>query len=1582
MSVDVVHLGAKTVPPSWLGTVERDSIERYLLVDAVAPALVAAVARWLSSRTSINASGRIPTGPRLCGSDNRIWIGPLFVALLCVQVLVQGLILRTRLSDTTQHESYSAMLAAAVLMLEWTVASAVAVRQLAAYLASTRNQHYGLFGHMVFAFVAANLCTALAQAYWSFFVPEQWNTPMWGTGASAESLLLEIRLVISVVATLLLLVVRRLPKHGGTDDTSFGESEQFLEPELSDPSIRVRRLSANHVTRRPSPEIGNSILSNALFCWVGELIALIQRRRPHIEDLCEPPHKYSLDASWKRYCNNGQRGGSLVHQLLSTFRYEILAQAVLNPLSVVLDYMQPVLIQQLLRFITSYASDPSLGLRYGFFLAFSMLFSSLAATAVQQQQDWGARTLLVHVRNTLVSLLTRKTMRRRTKGAAVADASSRGYGASDMSEGRAYSILSTDIQRMSNLIKLVRASMLMPIQLLIGAYYMYSLLGVAGILGTLILILAVFMTRRLITGAKRIEIKLGKINDHRLATISEVVRGIVSVKLFGWGSRFVDIISCKRGDQLVWLWQRAKVRSLISLCTLGSLPFVSFATFVVYSLRHTLDAESIFTAIAVFKIIQRSVESMPLLIADSTSFYVSFRRIEAYLSQQEVQSLEKRVTPNVAHDVVGFENATLLWNSNASTDEPVGEETFGLRNLNVQFPRSGLTLVGGPTGSGKSSLLAALVGEMELIDGRIRLPISTDTDEHLLATLSSTVIDNIAYVPQEPWLRNATIRDNILFGEPYHHERYEHVLYMCALLTDLHTFVAGDMTEIGERGITLSGGQRQRVALARAIYSQRKILLIDDCLSAVDAHTAKHILHECLLSANGLMCGRTCLLVTHHMSMCLPHCDFVVLMHGGRISFQGTSAEALAAMKENQIANLDFSMPKDSPIRLPKQQKDNAFLRTDYTPSSDVDGNPDLSYSDLCSRNTSSVSMANDVAHAQGKLVQEEVRGQGLIKLETWKMYFAPCGGWMFVLACLGCISTTQFLAMYKDYYLAKKLGRENGTSTSHVLLEPLAGVMPWLVVYLCFGVLSAIISSLALLLTYSGSLKASATLHEHLIGSIVNAMPRFLDTTPIGRIMARFTRDMQAVDDEIMLGLNNIMRPLISLTITLITISSVVPPFAIVGLLVLALYAHFTWRFIKALRNSKRLESTTFAPIISLYSEMIPGSDLIRAFAMESPYMSEMEQRYSAFLSADFSRRSMSRWMRIRIGIVSSLVSFITAWFILTNIDTISSGLAGFILIYTVNFWTDSTIIVRKYGDLEISLNSVERIHQYLDIDHEAPSQLSADRTLAAGWPNTGRLDVQNLVAGYTERVPVLHGLSFAVEHGKKIGVVGRTGAGKSSLSLALLRIIEATSGSIVLDGVDIASVGLERLRQSITIIPQNPILFNGTIRFNLDPFGDYSDSLLLDALQRTLLLKGLSTSENSSVAAFGSLDELIADGGQNLSLGQRQLVALARALVRRSRLVIMDEATASVDFETDESMQRAIRGVEFSDSTLLCIAHRLRTIIDYDYVLVLDEGKVVEFDTPTRLIQQNDGYFHKLCKNSNEFEMLQALAYRSNQN
>ncbi|KAJ2674835.1 hypothetical protein GGI25_004222 [Coemansia spiralis] len=1545
------------------------------------------------------------------GHDNRGWIGPLFVLLLSIQVVFQIL----RLYDlgknilagsgNQHHPPATAMgISAVVQVFASAAATAAAISQLMQYKQSKSQHgaasHFGLFHPALLAFVAASLGAQLVDMYFAFFTEAQWKTPMWGPNATRENTMLLLKFADNAIAAFLLLVVRNLPTLGSVislpeDDARENEGLQPLD--MTDAQAKLRDLSKELPARRPSDEMGNSIISNIMFIWVNRFLAIGNQRQPEFDDLLEPPPCYMPENSWARFAAHANTNKPLFWKLVATFKFDIIFQAILNPAFVFLEYAQPFFMQQVLWFINKYSQDPTIGLRYGYFVAFMMLLTSIIAPIVDQQQCWHSRTISMQLRNILFRKLTQKVLYRRAASTLnVQDLKDDQH--RDMSDGRVYNIVTADVARLNKLITLFYLLFTVPFQQIVGAWCLYKLLGLAGLLGTALLLVIVRLLRNLVARAKKVEQDISLLNDQRLATISEVVQGISSVKLFGWGSRFIEIIGRKRADQLSMIWTRAKIWALVNLLTVGSMPIINFIVFFIFGSYSGLGAEAIFPAIALFKIVQRSVYWLPSLMADVTGMYVSFCRIEDFLDQPEIQSVEARADTESNGDTLGFSNAVLTWSrsmnnccspmqstppSSSSSSLNLMLMSFTLQNINIRFPLGKLTLIGGPTGSGKSSILAALTGEMELIQGKINVPILEMPANALFSSLPGYALDNIAYVSQEPWLRNASIRDNILFGEPYCQVRYEKVLNMCALRPDLSIFAGGDMTEIGERGITLSGGQKQRVALARAVYSRRSILLIDDCLSAVDAHTGRHILHKCLASRDEIISNRTRILVTHHMAMCLPHSDFIVMMEGGEVAFQGLP-EALSNTKDKLDlgdAGSDYGSVDASSIDSNVNDFGNAGQPTQ----------DELNKQRL-------LSLKSDTQD-HGKIIEEETRVKGVVKLETWRAYFGPCGGWRFLVSALVSVAASQLLSMYKDYYLAARLDKGSNSLLKPPLSienSPQRRFLGLLAVYLAIGLVSAIFGSLALLYFYTKSIASSTVLHERLVLSIVNATPRFLDTTPIGRIMSRFSKDMQIVDEDIMECFFTFLRSLLSMLITLVAISSGVPLFLIVGIPVMIVYADLTWKFMCAQRETKRLEGIGMAPILSLYSEIIPGCSSIRAFNMRCEYIDEMKKRLCTYLHAELIMKSMSRWIGMRMGIASSLVSFSTALFIILSAGKIESGLAGFILIYSVNYWTDSIAVVRQYSDLELALNCVERMHQYMTIEQEAAPRTEADKQTSTEWPCTGALSVSNLSAGYTATQPVLHDISFDICHGEKIGIVGRTGAGKSTLSRTLLRLTEPSSGIIELDGVNVSTLGLEKLRQNITIIPQDPVLYNGTIRFNLDPFGDYSDPILLDALQRTMLLKKENTpttlsstqldqinSSNyqpSSVAVFSSLDDRIVSNGQNLSLGQRQLVALARALVRRSRLVVMDEATASVDFATDKSMQQTIRSSEFSNSTILCIAHRLRTIIDYDRILVLDRGKVIEFDSPENMLQKEDSLFYQLCKNSGELDVLKRILDKKN--
>ncbi|PIA14757.1 hypothetical protein COEREDRAFT_93717 [Coemansia reversa NRRL 1564] len=1405
---------------------------------------------------------------------------------------------------------------------------------------------------------------------------------------------------------------------------------------------------ARHTDQRPSqladtPEHNTSWLSKLAFSWAGTLLTIGARRQLEVSDMYNLAEVDAAVPNWRRYLRHRRAGRSLFITVARTFAFEISMQAVLAAITTLLNYAAPFFLQRIIRVIEGNGSSEDAaagGLRNAYVCAIAMLVCTICDSTLESQTLWIGRKIGIRLKGLMVAELSVKTLRRRGKGGwddddddddveddAKDGEKSDGHSAQAAADGKIMNLLTADFQRVSEFASYLHQMHMLPLQLAIGVWYIYTLLGASALVGLSICVVYLPLSKLLFERLTKIENKLNAISDERVTEITELLQGIKAIKLFGWESRFTEKIDERRERQLGQQWRLMYEWAKISIASTLLPMLVLVLSFATYTMvfGHTLTAEVAFTSVSVFQILRTALEYLPGHVTWGISAYVSLNRIGSYLNQPEVQSLESRV-------LSGNE-------SSATLNSDGGKAPFALQGIDVQFPEGGLSVIAGPTGSGKSSLLAGLIGEMTLTRGRVLLPTG---DARQLGEQEAQygdvvglagkglAIRNIAYVAQEAWLRNATIRENILFGERYDQQRYEEVLRACALKADLRILRAGDQTEIGERGVTLSGGQKQRVALARAVYSSRRILLIDDCLSAVDTHTAKHILMECLLGQTPLMQGRTRVLVTHHVKMCLPFAQFMVMLREGVVVMKGAPQELqqLGVFSE-ALADIECVSVEE-----------------------DVDSKPESSESDLNNaKGTQGVTEDEhniqrlqkiaeqrgldphgDLSALEGTLVEDEERESGYVKFSVWLEYLSACGDYSFWIGML-VFTVVEQLAVVMQYYWVRvwvsSFGGSDdnlaagmslsmtgmGSSFHAATTAPSFGIATapqpaaaaaaaaaaggtaqhstayWLGMYLLIGIAATAWDVCKIVFMFRGSVRASRSLHARLLRSVVRATPRFFDSTPLGRIINRFSRDMQTIDEMAMDLISWCISDLVAIVSVVVVITATAPEFMVVAGVVTVAYVLVAHYYLTSSRELKRIESNSMSPLLSLFGELILGVSTIRAFGTTHYYVKEALDRITAHNRPFNMVWACNRWLSIRIEAIGAVVSFSCTLLILTNIHRVDAALAGFVMSYALTFSWRMLWLVRNYSTNELNMNAVERMTQYLGVEQEAPLHVSAAATPPPSWPATGAVRIENLVIEYSPGVPVLHELSLEVAHGEKIGVVGRTGAGKSTLSLALLRFIEAAHGRVLLDGRDISKVGLEDLRRRVTIIPQDPVLFNGSIRFNLDPLGESSDELMWDALRRAHLVRERESQTASAAVSiadaalepgvermagvFTSLDAEIREGGQNLSLGQRQLVALARALVRRSRLIVMDEATASVDFDTDDRIQRTIRGPEFANSTLFCIAHRLRTVIDYDRILVLDKGKVAEFDTPHALLQRSDGIFRSMCEGSGEYTICMDL-------
>lgn len=971
---------------------------------------------------------------------------------------------------------------------------------------------------------------------------------------------------------------------------------------------------------------------------------------------------------------------------------------------------------------------------------------------------------------------------------------------------------------------------------------------------------------------------------------------------------------------------------------------------------------------------------------------------------------EANMDPSVKGDDIESRQPLL-----SSQDDAVSDRPFQLSGITFLPPAGKMTLVLGATGSGKSALLTALLGELDLITGQSHLHKSPRIDP------KTGLSDTIAYCAQASWLQHASIRANILFGQPYEKARYEAVLDACALRPDLK-ILDGDGTEIGEKGVSLSGGQQARVALARAVYSRAATLLLDDPLSAVDSHTAVKLVKDCL--GGPLMKGRTVVLVTHHVDLVLATRDgekakveWVVKMSEGRIVRQGTPAQLQASGD------------------LETEHEESTDQEGDSSASSSSEEQVEAKADEVVDGSSAPATLSGTAtprpADQPRRLVDEEKRAQGGVKKEVYKMYLGAVGSQAVICVIISLIlfkgtdlaekawlavwggsesqrekslQSLAYLAHSSDFKLLALTGpiKSAAPDLSASSLPPASvSPLPYILVFFAIQVASAITIVASAIFSFNGSLQGSRRLFASMLTATMGATSRWLDKTPSGRIVNKFSRDVEVIDGAIVNSLRYFVGFVISAVIAVLTIVFLLPSFLIPAILLGWLNWHVAKGYIRAARDLRRLESVSRSPIFSAFSELLQGISTARAFAAESRLLRECTDRIDLANSFFLYFWMSNRYLLVRLDVLSAAAIFIATLASLWG--GIPSGQAGLALTQCQGLCQALYWLSRMWTNLEQDANSIERIREALE---ETPQEFTAPKDANATpppekWPTNGEIQVKDLVLRYAPDLPiVLNKVSFTVSPGEKVGIVGRTGSGKSTTALAFFRFVDFDSGSILIDGVDIAQeVDLHTLRSKLTIIPQNAVLFSGTIRENLDPWVEHTDEECERALH-SVSIRTISASQSVSRAqsvydvssggeeddeeeeaplplsqTYLTLDSKVSEGGLNFSSGQRQLLSIARALLRKSRVILMDEASSSIDLATDHLIQSTLRK-GFKDATVLTIAHRLATVAAGDQVLVLDQGKVVEFGRPRNLLMKEGSLFYQMCAKSGDLAKLQRLA------
>ncbi|KAB5584398.1 hypothetical protein PHYPO_G00107090 [Pangasianodon hypophthalmus] len=1277
---------------------------------------------------------------------------------------------------------------------------------------------------------------------------------------------------------------------------------------------------------RTNPAASANIFSQILFCWLNPLFRIGYRRRLEEDDmykLLPADGSKRLGEELKCYWDHEVematkelRTPKLTKAIIKCYWKSYTILGIFTLIEEAIKLVQPVFLGKLIQYFENCDPNDMDALYEAYGYAAGVSLSTLILALMHHLYFFHVQRAGMKFRIAMCHMIYKKALYLNS------------VAMGKTTTGQTVNLLSNDVHKFDEVTIFLHFLWVVPLQAAAVVGLLWQEIGPSCLAGMAVLIFLLPLQSLFGKLFSKFRNKTAVLTDSRIRTMNEVVSGIRIIKMYAWEKPFAALINDIRKKEISKIMSSSYLRGLNMASFFAASKIIEFVTFTVYVLvGNTITASRVFMAVSLYTSVRLTVTLFfPAAIEKVSEASISIRRIKKFLLLDELVKHNVAV-PQEEKKEVSVEIQDLICYWEKSQDVPT------LQNISFRVKMGQLLAVVGPVGSGKSSLLSAILGELPQDKGIVK------------------VTGNLTYASQQPWVYPGTIRSNILFGKELQPQRYEKVLKACALKKDMELLPEGDLTVIGDRGATLSGGQKARVNLARAVYQDADIYLLDDPLSAVDAEVGRHLFDHCIC---GILKKKPRILVTHQLQY-LREADHILVLKEGHIVVQGTYTELLHS-------GVDFT----SLLKKDEEEEQTGTIESSRSRT--------LSQNSVRSGTSSVVSDKDEVHQLPAESVptmSDESRSEGNIGVRMYLKYLTAGVNALvlLILVLLNLLAQTSYIL--QDWWLAywateqeklhvlnQNLTFSNNISLNQNVTQQLSNEF-YLGIYSGLTVATLLFGFTRSLMMFNALVCSAQTLHNRMFNCIIRTPVRFFDINPIGRILNRFSKDIGHIDSMLPWTFVDFIQVFLQIVGVIAVATSVIPWILIPVLPLLIVFLFLRRYFLQTSRDIKRLEATTRSPVFSHLSSTLQGLSTIRAFKAEERFQQTFDSHQDLHSEACFLFLTTSRWFAVRLDGMCSVFVTITAFGCLLLRNSLEAGTVGLALSYAVTLMGMFQWGVRQSAEVENLMTSVERVVEYTELENEAAWET---RKPPPEWPSQGLITFDQVNFSYSSNGPlVLKNLTAMFRPKEKVGIVGRTGAGKSSLISALFRLAEP-QGKIYVDGVLISDIGLHDLRQKISIIPQDPVLFTGTMRKNLDPFKKYSDEDLWNALEEVQL--------KSVVEELpGKLETILAESGSNFSVGQRQLVCLARAILRKNRILIIDEATANVDPRTDDLIQKTIRE-KFQECTVLTIAHRLNTIIDSDRILVLDGGRIHEYDEPHVLLQNKDGIFYKMVQQTGKAE------------